>query len=297
MSWRKEVESLAGVKCFWDADLTNRSTFRMISRGDLVEVESESALAALLSILGRNEISYRPLGWGANQVLKPLETDVLINLKFSWDESLLATPREEYELPASVGLNLLTSHALKFGNKGWEAMTGVPASLGGAIYMNAGTSQGEMASLVKRVRLMDRAGRVRELRTSAADFSYRKNHFVQSGEIIVGATLGHAGFDPALPEKIKTYLELRKQSQPLATKNCGCVFKNFTSTKQAGRLIDLTGLKGLSVGALRVSSRHANFMENGGGASAEDFQRLVLIINQQMRLHWGVEFELEVKAL
>jgi len=218
-------------------------------------------------------------------------------LKFSWDETILAGASEEYELPASVGLNLLTGHALKFGNMGWEAMTGVPASLGGAIYMNAGTTQGEMAPLVKRVRLMDGAGKIREIKTSKDDFSYRKNHFVRAGEIIVGATLGQQGFDPGLPEKIKAYQELRKQTQPLATKNCGCVFKNFSPTRQAGRLIDLTGLKELSVGALRVSPRHANFMENGGGASAEDFEQLVALINQQMLLHWGVEFELEVKAL
>jgi UDP-N-acetylmuramate dehydrogenase len=297
MNWRKEVECLTGVKFFWDADLTTRSTFRMTSRGDLIEVESESALAAVLSILSKHAISYRPLGWGANQVLKSLETDVLIYLRFIWDESVLGTARDEYELPASIGLNILTSHALRFGNKGWEALTGIPASLGGAIYMNAGTSLGEIAPLVKRVRLMDKTGSVRVRTITSTDFSYRRNHFVQDGEIIVGATLVQAGFDATLPEKIKAYLEFRKLTQPLATRNCGCVFKNFSSTRQAGRLIDLTGLKGLSVGALRVSPRHANFMENGGGATADDFQRLVKIINQQMRLHWGVEFELEVKAL
>lgn len=297
MSWRTEIERIVGVTPRWHADLTNESTFRLASRGDLLEIKSEEALAEVLRILNLHHRPYRMIGWGANQVLAQVETDVLIRLDLPFDTQVLASVHDAYVLPASIGLNLLTAHAVKFGTVGWEALTGIPASLGGALYMNAGTSLGEIKDIVREVRVMGRDGRVRSEVITPGHYSYRKNHFVGVGEVIVGATLIHLGLDSALPEKIRSYQELRRQTQPLATKNCGCVFKNASPLRQAGRLIDLTGLKGLSVGALRVSPKHANFMENTGGATADDFFELVRLINQQTRLHWGVEFELEVKAM
>jgi UDP-N-acetylmuramate dehydrogenase len=297
MSLKESLEIIANTEIHWDSNLTSYSTFRLLSHGDLVIVKSEEALAATIKVLNDHHRNWRMIGWGANQVLLPNEVDVLIQLDFEWDSTQFEEIRASYHLPASLGLNHLTSHASKFGLKGWEALTGIPASLGGAIYMNAGTALGEIAALVKRVRLMNRMGEIREIEINDSSFSYRKNHFVNPGDIILSATLVHLGIDEAIPAKIKSYLEYRRSSQPLATKNCGCVFKNFSQKRQAGRLLDLTGLKGLSVGALRVSHRHANFMENIGGARAEDFQALTKLVNLQMRLHWGVEFELEVKAV
>lgn len=297
MTLATELENVEGLDCRWNTDLTSFSTFRLKSQGDLAIVHDEKALAVLLNVLRTQSRSWRMLGWGANQVLSPIETDVLIQLDFTHDPEVLAQACDEYELPASVGLNVLTAHAIKFGTKGWEALTGIPASLGGAIYMNAGTALGEIGALVKSVRLMNAKGEIREELMNPSSFSYRKNHFVQAGDVILSAVLTHGGLDTALPDKIRKYQEYRRQTQPLATKNCGCVFKNAAPTRQAGRLIDLTGLKGLTVGALRVSHKHANFMENTGGSSSEDFSELTRLINQQMKLHWGVTFELEVKAV
>ncbi len=297
MSLVAELEKIAGLECRFQTDLTALSTFRLKSQGDLVIVHSLAALAALLPLLKQHQRSWRALGWGANQVLAPVEHDLLLQLALPYETEMLSQVRAEYHLPASLGLNLLTAHAMKFGTRGWEALTGIPASLGGAIFMNAGTALGEIGALVKSVTMMTSAGELREEIIGPGSFSYRKNHFVKPGEIIVAATLLHHGLDASLPEKIRQYQEYRRQSQPLATKNCGCVFKNASTAKQAGRLIDLTGLKGLSVGALRVSHKHANFMENSGGASAQDFHELSRLVNQQMLLHWGVQFELEVKAV
>lgn len=295
--WKLQVEQIEGVICQWGVDLTGQSTFRLSSRGNLIEVRSSEALRKVLVTLGSAGVPYRALGWGANQVLAQEEKDALIKLNFPFDAKIFESPQEEYHLPASVGLNLLSAHAMRFGLKGWEVLTGIPASLGGAIYMNAGTTHGEICQIVKAVTVMESSGAVRTEHIGDKHFSYRKNHFVAPGEIIIGATLKHYGLDATVPDKIRRYLELRKNTQPLSTKNCGCVFKNYSSTAQAGRLIDLTGLKGLTVGALRISPKHANFMENSGGASAEDFHELVRLTNQQMKLHWGLAFELEVKAM
>ena len=218
------IQKIQGCTFLSNIDLTKYTTFKLASCGDLVEVESQSALTQLLPVLKAQNRNYLVVGWGANQILSAQVKDLIIHLNFTFDLNELNHQKDLYHLPASLGLNHLTSHAVKFGLKGWEVFTGIPASLGGAIYMNAGTNLGEIGKLIKSVQLVTPQGEVREEIMTDASFSYRRNHFVKPGEIIVGATMIHLGIDETIPQKIKDYLEYRKKSQPLATKNCGCVF-------------------------------------------------------------------------
>lgn len=295
MSLIKEIKNISGCEYLADKDLTSYTTMRLASRGDVVEVKSVEALQKLLPVLKLNNTKYLLVGWGANQILPAVCSDLIIHLDFSFDQNYFTDLKDEYFLPASVGLNYLTAHAVKFGLKGWEVFTGIPASLGGAIYMNAGTNLGEIGRLVKKVQLVTPDGVLREEVITPQSFSYRHNHFVKSGEVIVGAVLVHEGTDPAISQKIKDYLEYRKKTQPLATRNCGCVFKNPHKELQAGRLIDLMGFKGLTVGGLRISPKHANFIENTGSSNWDQFEALVGIIKSNMDTFYGIEFELEVK--
>ena len=295
MSLEQDISHIQDLDFHADYDLTAYTTMRLASRGDLVEVRSTDALQKLLPILGQHNKKYLVIGWGANQILPSHCEDIVLYLNFNFDQDYLNQAREEYELPASLGINHLTAHAVRFGLKGWEVFTGIPASLGGAIFMNAGTNLGEIGTLVKKVFLVTKEGLLREEVIESGSFSYRHNHFVQAGEVIVGATLIHQGIDPAISQKIKDYLEYRKKTQPLTTRNCGCVFKNPQRELQAGRLIDLMGLKGLTIGGLRVSPKHANFIENSGHSSWDEFEALVNIIKSNMDHFYGIEFELEVK--
>jgi UDP-N-acetylmuramate dehydrogenase len=295
MSLIHQIELIDGCILQENIDLTSFTTFKLTSRGDLIEIKTVKALQKLLPLLHQHQKEYLVVGWGANQILPAVCTSYILHLDFSFDSEYLSVARDSYILPASLGINQLTGHAVKFGLKGWEVFTGIPASLGGAIYMNAGTNLGEIGALVQSVRLVTPKGEVREEKITAQSFSYRHNHFVAPGEVIVEATLTHLGLDQEIPEKIKSYLEYRKKSQPLATKNCGCVFKNPMKELQAGRLIDLLGLKGLTIGNLRISPKHANFMENLGGANWDQFSALLGVIQFEMDLFYGIEFELEVK--
>lgn len=297
MNLKNDLEKIEDIVIYFDSDLTNYSTFRLKAKGDLIIVKTLAGLSQLVKILKSHNRSYRLIGWGANQVLMNQEKDLLIKLELNFDPTIFKDVQPSYHLPASTGLNLLTSHALKFNLSGWEVFTGVPASLGGAIAMNAGTALGEIGKLVKSVRIMNSDGLVRDEIMTEKSFSYRTNNFLTSGDIIISAEVGHNGVDSQISQKIKDYVDYRKSSQPLASRNCGCVFKNYDKEYKAGKYIDLTGLKGLSVGALSVSSVHANFMENKGGANYEQFIELTRLINQQIHLHWGIEFELEVKAV
>lgn len=295
MSLETEIQNIPDIVFEKDQDLTSYTTMRLASRGDVAEVKSIEALQKLLPLLKKHQRNYLVVGWGANQILPAVCDDLIIHLNFSFDMTYLDQVRDEYELPASLGINYLTSHAVKFGLKGWEVFTGIPASLGGAIYMNAGTNLGEIGPLMKKVKIVSIDGTLREEIMTEKSFTYRHNHFLKTGDVIVGATMFHRGTDEAISVKIKEYLEYRKKTQPLATKNCGCVFKNPHKELQAGRLIDLMGLKGLQVGGLRISPKHANFIENTTSSNWDQFESLVKIIKSNMDHFYGIEFELEVK--
>ncbi len=291
----ESIQDIEGVEFTAHADITKMTTFRLQSHADLAIVRNPEALTKLLQRLNLFQYPYLVLGLGANQILPQSLQALVINLKFEFNLESVDQFQEEYIFPASINLTNLTSLAVKYGLAGWEVFTGIPATLGGAIYMNAGTALGEIGSLVKEVYLLDKNGLPKTIQINDSSFSYRKNHFVDSGDIIVGAKLFHRGKDEAVGAKIKSYLEYRKTTQPLATRNCGCVFKNPAKGMQAGRLIDQLGLKGFKNGGLQVSLKHANFIENQSTSNWDQFKTLTDTIKWQMNMFYGIEFELEVK--
>lgn len=284
----------------FNKDLKKFSTMRLDAIGDLITVTSKEGLKFAVSQLTKNNYQYRVLGWGAN-VLLPKESHVpYLQLDFKFDRSLLEMAQKEYVLPGSVSLATLTSHANKFGLKGWEVFTGIPATLGGAIFMNAGTNLGEIGSVVSEVKIITKNGEEKIIKINNQSFSYRHNHFVDEGDVIYEATLVHHGEDPAISKKIKEYLEMRTKTQPLKEWTCGCIFKNTKDEMndlvfRAGLFIDITGLKGLTVGNLRISPKHANFMENSGESSSEDVLNMIAMIQNELKLQTGVSFETEVE--
>jgi UDP-N-acetylmuramate dehydrogenase len=283
-----------------DKDLKKFSTMRLDARGDLITVKSVAGLAAAVSTLTKNNIEYRVLGWGANVLLPAQTSRPYIQLDFEFDRSVFDSPRDEYVLPASVSLATLTSHANKFGLKGWEVFTGIPASLGGAIFMNAGTNLGEIGSIVKEVKLMTKNGEEKSVIIEKDSFSYRHNHFVNPGDVIYEARLKHFGIDESITKKIREYLDMRTRTQPLKEWTCGCIFKNHHNlvsgvTCRAGLFIDIMGLKGLTIKNLQISPKHANFMENRGESSYEDVMQMISVLQKEMKLQYGVDFETEVE--
>lgn len=275
-------------------DLTKFSTMKLVATGNLITVKSISGLKEALKILTDKKIKYRVLGWGANMLLpRSIETPY-IQLDFEFDKSILDQPHDEYLLPASVTLATLTSHANKFGLKGWEVFTGIPASLGGAIFMNAGTNLGEIGKLVKEVTVISKEGAEKLIKIDDHSFNYRKNNFLQEGDIVALVRLVHFGIDPEISKKIRDYLEMRNRTQPLKESTCGCVFKNH-ETCLAGKSIDIMGLKGFTYKNLQVSPKHANFMENKGDSTYEDVIEMINILKAELKLQYGVSFETEVE--
>ena len=295
-----KLTSIAGVEVEIAKDLKKYSTMRLDALGDLITVKNVEALKIATKTLTENKISYRLLGWGANMLLPKTSDIPYLQLDFDFDKTQFDEARSEYVLPASISLATLTAHANKFGLKGWEVFTGIPASLGGAIFMNAGTNLGEIGSIVKEVKLVTKDGEEKLIKIDQQSFSYRHNHFVEKGDVIYEARLVHYGIDPEISKKIRDYLEMRTRTQPLKEWTCGCIFKNHQNhesgvTCRAGHFIDIIGLKGLSYKNLQISPKHANFMENRGESTYNDVLNFIEIIQKEIKLQTGVSFETEVE--
>lgn len=296
----KEAFNFPDVVLEENKDLKKFSTLRLNAVGDLITLKSIEAVKKTVKILNDNKVEYRVLGWGANMLLPERSEIPYLQLDFEFDKSQLEEPRDEYVLPASISLATLTSHANKFGLKGWEVFTGIPASLGGALFMNAGTNLGEIGTLVTEVKVVTAEGEEKLIKIDKNSFSYRHNNFVNKGDVIVEARLKHFGIDPAISKKIREYLEMRTRTQPLKEWTCGCTFKNFQDldrdvTCRAGQFIDIMGLKGFTYKNLQVSPKHANFVENKGDSTYEDFLSMIGILQKEMKLQYGVSFSPEVE--
>lgn len=295
-----EIEKYSDVSVEKNKDLKKYSTMRLEARGDLITVKTISALKKVLRELTKNKVTYKVLGWGANILLPKTSSIPYIQLDFKFDRSFFDSVHAEYDLPASISLATLTSHANKFGLSGWEVFTGIPATLGGATYMNAGTNLGEIGKLITEVRLVTKDGEERSVIVNEKSFSYRRNNFTEEGDVICAIKLIHFGRDEKIAKKIHDYLEMRNQTQPLKEWTCGCIFKNHNLkeegvTCRAGHFIDIMGLKGLSIKNLRISPKHANFMENVGESSCEDVLEMIALLKKELKLQFGISFETEVE--
>jgi len=297
------LDNIEHAELFLDEDLSKYSTLKLLSKGDLVIIKSEEALKKVIHAFYSEKKDYSILGFGSNQLLKESSKTPYFKLSFSYDQNYLDVARDEYVLPASLHLSKLSTHASKFGLKGWEAFTGIPATLGGAVFMNAGTGLGEIGPLIKKVKLISRDGTVKVISTGKDSFSYRKNHFTNKGDIIYEVTLIHHGRDEKIPPLIKDYLRKRNETQPLKSPTCGCIFKNMhkelssgqLATCRAGEFIDIIGLKGFNLDNVRVSPLHANFMENTGHADYTNMIKAIDFIKEELKLQFGVSFDTEVK--
>lgn len=195
---------------------------------------------------------------------------------------------------AGAELSKLVLTCVEKGLSGIEGLTGIPGSIGGAVRMNAGGRFGDIGSVVESVSLMDIHGNVHEKKKPELIFDYRSVNI--RARFILSAQLK---LTPDAPDRIlRTVKEgwiYKKNSQPLNTRNCGCVFKNPTGAA-AGALIDRAGLKGFQIGGALVSEKHANFLVAKDGCTSRDIMQLIETIKQRVREQFEVELELEIEV-
>lgn len=206
---------------------------------------------------------------------------------------------------AGARLQKVITDTIRAGLGGLEVLGGIPASIGGAIVMNAGGAFGEICTRVRRVRVMDRGGEVSDLPRDRIDFGYRRSGLNE--HIILEAEFALARGEPeTLRTRLKEVMEYKKRSQPLAEDSAGCIFKNPTlgadvpgigtvgQRVSAGMLIDRAGCKGMRVGSASVSVGHANFIVVEEAGRADDVMQLMSRVQRRVLERFGVRLEPEV---
>ena len=202
-------------------------------------------------------------------------------------------------ITAQAGMSLikLAVIALREGLTGMEFASGIPGSVGGAVYMNAGAYDGQMKDVVTSVTVLDEAGNIRILGRDELDMGYRTSAVAKHNMIVLQVIIElKAGDKEQIKDRMNQLSELRKQKQPLEYPSAGSTFKR-PEGYFAGKLIADAGLKGYSIGGAAVSEKHAGFVVNMGGATAKDVVELTDYIKKRIIEQFGVTLELEIKKV
>jgi UDP-N-acetylmuramate dehydrogenase len=197
------------------------------------------------------------------------------------------------EAGAGVDIQKLILRTVRQGLAGIECLAGIPGTIGGGIRMNCGGKFGDLGARVTHVQVMDANGHLFERTQEDLVFEYRSTNI--SATFILGATLELEEEDPErIMKRTKEIWMYKRNSQPLNTKNAGCIFKNPRGLS-AGALIDQAGLKGMRVGGAEVSAKHANFIIAHPGCKADDVLKLVKLIREKVYEKNEIDLESEVK--
>jgi UDP-N-acetylmuramate dehydrogenase len=262
-----------------------------------LEVNDHHLLPGLLERVQREAVQLTVLGAGSNTLFADEGVSGLV-IKIS--TNCLEVSELSVLVCAGNLMPWLASESAKRGLSGLEFGAGVPGTVGGSIFGNAGAFGSEVKDALVEVEGIDREGTSRKLSHAECEFAYRDSAFksgAYQGIVITRATFKTVPGDPAaIREQIKRVQKHRRDTQPIEKRSLGSTFKNPPGDS-AGRLIDAAGLKGKRIGAAQISEKHANFIVNLGGASAADVLALMAEMRARVRDRFGIELEPEVRLV
>jgi UDP-N-acetylmuramate dehydrogenase len=273
------------------------TTFRIGGPASLyLELASDRDLAAAGEAVRRTDVPVLVIGKGSNLLIADRGFAGLVlrlGRFFRW----AARDGDRLSAGAATPLPAFAGVAMRQGLSGLEFGVAIPATLGGAVRMNAGAHGAEMADVTSSIEVFElRPGRARSIDGKQAGFGYRRSS-LPAESVVTGATLE---LTPASDEQIRAGMEdareWRRQTQPLAEPNCGSVFTNPPGA-HAAELIETSGAKGLSVGGASVSAKHANFIVTSAGATAADVVELIERVRAAVLARSGIRLETEVHAV
>jgi UDP-N-acetylmuramate dehydrogenase len=299
LSWR---ESLAQVipanRVTWHVPMSRLTTFRIGGPVDaLVQPETPEEVACVVRFLEEHGVPWMVLGLGSNLLVRDGGIrGAIIRLGSAFNQ-FKVLPDGQVHAGAAVSLSKL---ARQLGEAGWTGMefaVGIPGSLGGAVFMNAGAYDGEMGQVVELVEAYWPEKGLVTLCKEELCFGYRQSCLQSEKRIALSAHLRlNSGDKVMIREKVAEFTKRRQSKQPLEMPSAGSVFKRPPGL-YAGTLIEQAGLKGTMVGGAQVSVKHANFIVNTGNATADDVLKLIEVVRQRVHEHAGVWLEPEVRVV
>ncbi len=288
------------TQCINNAELTSLCSMKTKSMAEKLYLPKNiQELCALLNTFSKNGTKYVLFGNMSNVVL-PEKINVPVILTTNMKKWEIKEENEEcVHVFANCGVHLttLSFEMCKMGYSGLEFSYGIPGSVGGGVYMNAGAYGGELCDVIKSVQALDDKGNVITLTNKDCNFDYRHSIFKDNGFVILGATfvLQKKNASECL-EMAKDFMGRRKEKQPLEYPSCGSAFKR-PKDNFAGALIENCNLKGYSVGDAQVSEKHAGFVVNKGNATQKDLMNLMANVRRIVKEKTGVLLESEILFL
>lgn len=294
--FKKLVEDMSGsgaVRYRYNSPLSQISTFRIGGDADVIVYPKTLSVAKHL-IAGAKEcgVRYDVFGNCSNVLFddKGYRGAVIL----TGDMSSVTVSGNILTAECGASLVSVTLAAEKAGLSGLEFAYGIPGSVGGAVYMNAGAYGGEMSDVVLSTKFVTRDMAVGCLSGADHRFGYRKSAYSEGAGFLLSATFGLIPAEKAvIRSKMDEFMQKRREKQPLEYPSAGSAFKRYPGFYTA-KLIDDAGLKGFSVGGAQVSSKHAGFIINKGGATSADVHELVRIIKEKIYEKNGINIECEI---
>ncbi len=296
-AWRKSLIDLAGNRVLPDEPMSRHTTFRIGGLADAFWTPKDTReLAAGLKLLKDSGVPVTVLGNGSNVLVldKGIRGCVV-----SLGAPMADLSIEGTLLTAGAGaiLGAAANRAAEAGLTGLEFAVGIPGSVGGAIYMNAGAYGGEIKDIIESVTALMPDGGLKKFTAPEFAFGYRRSVFQDNGAIIVSADFRLApGNREKSFQQMRDIQGKRREKQPLKYPSAGSTFKRPPGYF-AGALIDEAGLKGFTVGGAQVSEKHAGFVINKGGATAADVLNLMKAVSDRIYADHGVSLEPEIKII
>jgi len=294
----KYTEKYSGEALF-NEPLSSHCSFKIGGPAEILYTPfNEEALKAALRFSKENSLPCRVLGNGSNVLISDKGLKGVVIKLMGGLTDLYFTDGGKIFCGAGVSLKRLCLFALENSLTGLEFAYGIPGSVGGAVYMNAGAYGGEIKNVQETVRCVDpETLEAEETDASTIDIAYRSTPFMTNGKIITGAYFKLEKGDPnVIKAKMQELIAKRKASQPLEFPSAGSTFKRPVNG-YAAAMIDECGLKGCAVGNAEVSTKHAGFVINKGGASFSDVMGVIEKVRETVLREKGVYLETEVEIL
>ncbi len=286
-----------GAKVFDSEPLSKHTTVRVGGKCDLMILTPDSETAARLYFACKDISLYSMiLGNGSNCLFSDggFRGAVIVS---TCEKSGITVNGNTVSAPSGAMLINVCKVAQEAGLGGMEFAYGIPGTVGGAVYMNAGAYGGEIKNIVKSVRAMNSSGKVTAFTADELELGYRCSRFESTDEVILSAEFELTPADPKIIlEKMEELMARRKSRQPLEYPSFGSAFKRPEGT-YAGLVIEQSGLKGAVQGGAMISEKHANFIINLGNATAEDITTLIARAQAEVKRATGYSLEPEVRLI
>ena len=290
---------IAKENILFNEPMSKHTTFKVGGPAEcFIKIDNEKDLRKVLIFARNNNIKITVLGNGSNVLVldKGIE-GIVLNIRLNKIEILNFGDKIYANVGAGVKISVFGHLLLRNEIEGFEELSGIPGTIGGAIRMNAGAHGKEFKDIVNTVTCMDYDGNIKEFENKDMEFQYRKSILKEKKYIVLEVGMQFKkGIEKDIKQKMEEYATYRKEKQPIEYPSAGSTFKRGEDYITA-KLIDDAGLKGYSIGDAEVSNKHAGFIINKGNATSKDIIDLIEYVKKEIYNRFGKKIELEIEII